>query len=487
MKLNLSSVRASALLALVASAGAAGHGHSHHHRHQHRDASDVTVEKRGGQCQFPTDAGLVEITPHKQNAGWAMSPDQPCLPGNYCPYACPSGMVSMQWDPEANSYTYPMSTKGGLYCDNDGNIRKPFPDKPYCQDGTGTVGAANKCGSGKEVSFCQTVLPGNEAMLIPTRVKDPATLAVPGIDYWCGTAAHYYINPPGIGPEIGCVWGTSANPYGNWSPYVAGANTVDNGDTYLKIGWNPIYLEPTTPFRDVVPDYGVEIECEGDGCNGMPCKIDPAVNNVNEMVGGNSKGAGGATFCVVTVPKGQKAHIVVFERESGGGQESSPAPVPSSTSTSTSTTPSTTSTPTPSTTSTSTSTSTTPTSTSTSTTSTSTSTSSTPSTTFILSTMSTPTMTSSSEHSPTAPLSPVIPSSPTPSSSMQPMRSPPSYTYSPNVFVNTGAGGASATSPSTSSTSTSTSSPAPTPSSSASTFTVPMGMVLTVLAAVLNL
>ncbi|RMJ24564.1 SUN domain protein Adg3 [Aspergillus sp. HF37] len=488
MKLNLSSVRATALLALVASVGAAGHGHSHgHHRHghQHRDASDVTVEKRGGQCQFPTDAGMVEITPHKQNAGWAMSPDQPCLPGNYCPYACPSGMVSMQWDPQANSYIYPLSTNGGLYCDNDGNIRKPFPDRPYCQDGTGTVGAASKCG--KEVSFCQTVLPGNEAMLIPTRVKDLATLAVPGTDYWCGTAAHYYINPPGIGTEIGCVWGTSANPYGNWSPYVAGANTVDNGDTYLKIGWNPIYLEPTTPFRDVVPDYGVEIECEGDGCNGMPCKIDPTVNSVNEMIGSNTKGAGGATFCVVTVPKGQKAHVVVFESESGqgGGQESSSAePVPSSTTSSytTSTTP----TPTPSTTSTTTTS-----------TSTSTSTSSpTPSTTFISSTTSTPTITSSSEHSPTAPLSSENPSSPTPSSTMWPMQSPPSYKYTPNIFVNTGADGAASTSspstpsPSTSSpstSSTSTSSPAPTPSSSASTFAVPMGMLLTVLAAVLNL
>jgi hypothetical protein len=38
-----------------------------------------------------------------------MSPNQPCKPGNYCPYACPPGQVSMQWDPEATSYAYPMS------------------------------------------------------------------------------------------------------------------------------------------------------------------------------------------------------------------------------------------------------------------------------------------------------------------------------------------------------------------------------------------
>jgi hypothetical protein len=139
--------------------------------------------------------------------------------------------------------------------------------------------------------------------------------------YFVLTAASFYINPPGYGTETACVWGTSASPIGNWSPYVAGANTDHNGDTFVKIGWNPIYLEPTTPFRDVVPDFGVEIECEGNGCNGLPCKIDPAVNAVNEMIGSSSVGAGGATFCVVTVPKGEKAHVVVFEK-SGGGSDS---------------------------------------------------------------------------------------------------------------------------------------------------------------------
>ena len=67
------------------------------------------VERRDGQCTFPTDAGLVSVTPDQENAGWAMSPNQPCLPGNYCPYACPPGQVSMQWDPDATSYTYPLS------------------------------------------------------------------------------------------------------------------------------------------------------------------------------------------------------------------------------------------------------------------------------------------------------------------------------------------------------------------------------------------
>lgn len=36
-----------------------------------------------GKCEFPTNAGLVPVTPNEKNAGWAMSPDQPCVPGMY--------------------------------------------------------------------------------------------------------------------------------------------------------------------------------------------------------------------------------------------------------------------------------------------------------------------------------------------------------------------------------------------------------------------
>ncbi|KAJ5551666.1 hypothetical protein N7535_000389 [Penicillium sp. DV-2018c] len=373
MKFQLTSSSALALVSLIGIADAAKHSHGHHHHHEIRD---VALEKKSGKCQFPTDAGLVAITPHLDNAGWAMSPDEPCKPGNYCPYACPPGEVSMQWDPKATSYTYPMSMNGGLYCDEDGNIQKPFPDRDYCQSATGVLKAHNK--AGKAVSFCQTVLPGNEAMLIPTLVESLADLAVPGTSYWCSTSAQYYINPPGVTAEEGCVWGSSDKPVGNWSPYTAGANTDGNGNTFLKIGWNPIYLEPATPFRNERPDFGVEIVCEGDDCEGLPCKIDPAVNDVNDMTGDDIfAGAGGAKGCVVTIPKGETAHIVVFEKESDGSTSSETIQVPTSSSTSSSTSTST-STPTPTATSTTETTTTstpTPTSTSTSTaTSTSTST-----------------------------------------------------------------------------------------------------------------
>lgn len=97
-----------ALVGLLAFADAA-HNHGHAHLHRSHNHSDDLLEKRGGSCQFPSDAGLVAVTPGSSNAGWAMSPDQPCKPGNWCPYACPPGQVSMQWNPEATSYTYPQS------------------------------------------------------------------------------------------------------------------------------------------------------------------------------------------------------------------------------------------------------------------------------------------------------------------------------------------------------------------------------------------
>jgi hypothetical protein len=91
----------------------------------------LEIEKRGGQCQFPSDAGLVAVTPGSSNAGWAMSPDQPCQPGHYCPYACPSGQMMAQWDPDATSYTYPQSMV--LNC-------VPTPALPFVLIGSRMVG-----------------------------------------------------------------------------------------------------------------------------------------------------------------------------------------------------------------------------------------------------------------------------------------------------------------------------------------------------------
>ena len=156
-------------------------------------------------------------------------------------------------------------------------------------------------------------------MLIPTSIEQWAQLAVPDTSYWAQTAAHYYINPPGITSDEACIWGSSSSPTGNWSPYVAGANTDANGNTFVKLGWNPIYLEAATPFRNTMPTWGVEITCSGGNCNGLPCAIDPSKNSVNEMIGSSTDGAGGGAFCVVTVPKGATANFEVFRGSAGSG------------------------------------------------------------------------------------------------------------------------------------------------------------------------
>ncbi|KAF4454518.1 murein transglycosylase [Fusarium austroafricanum] len=317
--MRLINLSAALMGALSAPALAAGKSHGHRHNgfeqlRQHLPVQSSTLEKRGGQCQFPTDdPNMVAVTPDAKNAGWAMSPDQECKPGSYCPFACKPGMVMNQWDPDS-TYEYPASMNGGLFCNKNGEIEKPFKGKPNCVSGTGSVEAVNKCGS--KMSWCQTVLPGNEAMLIPTLVTSSATLAVPGSSYWCSTAAHFYINPPGTGEE-GCIWGTKDEPVGNWSPYVAGANTESNGETFVKIGWNPIWED--SGLKSKLPDFGVEIKCPDGGCTGLPCSIDPTKGEGKVGSSLSAKGAGGSAFCVVTVQKGSTAQIVAFSAGSGSG------------------------------------------------------------------------------------------------------------------------------------------------------------------------
>ncbi|WBW75017.1 ceell wall beta-glucosidase Adg3 [Schizosaccharomyces osmophilus] len=277
--------------------------HRHHHGGQKRDA---------GQCTFPYAEKMVAVTPEKGNAGWAMSPNQYCTSDSWCPYACEPGYVMAQWSPHAKSYSYPESMHGGLYCDSNGNAVKPFDDKEYCYPGVGNVFAIDETGKG--VSFCQTVLPGNEAMLIPTWVSagSEQVLAVPDASYWVGTAAHYYVNPPGFSTSESCIWGTSDKPYGNWAPYVVGANMDENNITYVKLGANPIYLDD--PYWSTIkPRFGLKVECEGNTCSGLPCYMDPREKGVQGCPDGSPNGAGDACFCVVGFQPGTKARIVVVD------------------------------------------------------------------------------------------------------------------------------------------------------------------------------
>ncbi|KAK4204890.1 hypothetical protein QBC40DRAFT_292421 [Triangularia verruculosa] len=313
----------SASLLFSAQPALAGHVHGGHRRaheryarrqnhHSHMAGEVIGAPKisaRKAPCSLPDDPDLVHV-PGDVNNGFAMSPDEPCEDGKWCPIACKSGKVMAQWKPNTK-YTYPESM--------------PFKEKPYCVDGTGAVKAVNKCG--KIVSFCQTVLPGNEAMIIPTDVSDTMTLSVPDSSYWAQTAAHYYVNPPGVDASRGCVWGKITEAIGNWSPYVAGANTQSNGETFVKIAWNPEYM--TTDNSKNTPTYGLKIECPDGGCNGLPCVIDPTKSGVGGVESPNTASVdGGANFCVVTVPKGKSANIVVFNTDGSTGEKPKPKEEP---------------------------------------------------------------------------------------------------------------------------------------------------------------
>lgn len=256
-------------------------------------------------CSLPSDADIVPVGAN----GWAMSPDEPCIPGKYCPYACPPGKVMNQWDQEATSYAFPKSMNGGLYCNDDGSVSVPFDGESLCVDGEGTVTVLNKAGG--NVAFCQTVLPGNEAMLIPNDIKGGSeqTLAVPGPNYWAGTAAHYYINPPGVSSSEACVWGSSDKAIGNWSPYIAGMNKDSSGSTFITIGYNPKYIDD---FNGQLPDFGIRIVCDNpDQCNGLDCEINPK-NGFGKAEGPSSGNSLGADYCIVTAMNNAKARIEVF-------------------------------------------------------------------------------------------------------------------------------------------------------------------------------
>jgi hypothetical protein len=76
---------------------------------------------------------------------------------------------------------------GGLYCDEGGQMQKPFPSQPYCMTGSQNIAAQDTTGKG--VSFCQTVLPGYEDMIIPNWVVGTLILATPNTNYWIQSSA----------------------------------------------------------------------------------------------------------------------------------------------------------------------------------------------------------------------------------------------------------------------------------------------------------
>ncbi|KAJ2549932.1 hypothetical protein EV175_004255 [Coemansia sp. RSA 1933] len=220
-----------------------------------------------GAVRFPWNYNnadrVVPITPSSDNGGWAMSPNQMCTPGSWCPYACESGYYSAQWDPSALVYNGAGSMNGGLYADASGTLTKPYPSRAFCEPGLFNAQIQNTLG--QSVSACQTIYPGNEAMLIPTVAQGggTASLNVVPHTYWLGTSAQFYVNLAGS-TDAQCIWGTSAEPVGNWGPFIFGAGQGSDNNTYISVQYNPLYLQAGFKATDT---YNVRIDCLSGNCN----------------------------------------------------------------------------------------------------------------------------------------------------------------------------------------------------------------------------
>ncbi|KAJ1963928.1 hypothetical protein GGI12_001754 [Dipsacomyces acuminosporus] len=265
-------------------------------------SSATPLYKRSGTCAFPFAKGnsdhVVPITPGSSNAGWAMSPDQECKHGSWCPYACESGYYSAQWDPSAKLYNGHGSMNGGLHCDPSGKLTKPFEDRPYCMKGMGNTRIENTLG--ESVSACQTIYPGNEAMLIPSvaEAKGSVSINVVPNTYWLGTSSQFYVNLAGSNAAQ-CIWGSSDKPIGNWAPYIFGAGQGKDGHTYISVQYNPLYKQSGFSQQNT---YSVRIECESGSCNfpaGGQCKCEKGACSIENG-------------CTVTLVGDAKAKFVIY-------------------------------------------------------------------------------------------------------------------------------------------------------------------------------
>lgn len=121
--MKLSTVKAAVGSALILFSAQPAEAHDGTHRHLHKLKSglgpneeietlaerDVIKRTSDGKaiCSLPSDGDLVKV-PGAMNNGFAMSPDQACVEGSYCPIACKAGKVMAQWEPDS-TYTYPSS------------------------------------------------------------------------------------------------------------------------------------------------------------------------------------------------------------------------------------------------------------------------------------------------------------------------------------------------------------------------------------------
>ncbi|KAL9060810.1 MAG: hypothetical protein Q9162_000514, partial [Coniocarpon cinnabarinum] len=215
---------------------------------------------------------------------------------------------------------------GGLFCNAQGSLEWPRKGEPLCKDYRGGVTIVNR---GLSTTYaCQTIIPGSENMVVPNVLSPnvPVQLAIPDDTAWKAPGAphtggaHYYLNPPEVSKDEACGWGSAQNgPHGNWAPYVVGSvREIGQAKTYVMLGWNPVYLEAESPWRQKKPSFGVRVNCHGD-CTNTGCAIDPSVHDINEVNGqqipGESTSKGPANnYCMVSASDGQEVEVEVFLR-----------------------------------------------------------------------------------------------------------------------------------------------------------------------------
>ncbi|KAJ2370299.1 hypothetical protein H4S02_005153 [Coemansia sp. RSA 2611] len=266
------------------------------------DGQGNTFAVPAGAVRFPWNYNnadkVVPITPQSSNGGWAMSPNQQCMPNSWCPYACAPGYYSAQWDPAALLYNGVGSMNGGLYADASGKLTKPYPSKPFCSPGM--FNAAIKNTLGQSVSACQTVYPGNEAMIIPSVASAGGSvdLNVVPHTYWLGTSSQFYVNLAGSTGDQ-CIWGNADKPVGNWAPFIFGGGQGADGNTYISVQYNLLYTAAGFKTTDT---YNVKIQCESGQCNfptGGQCQCAQGVCSVDNG-------------CTVTLTGDAKASFVIY-------------------------------------------------------------------------------------------------------------------------------------------------------------------------------
>jgi len=87
----------------------------------------------------------------------------------------------------------------------------------------------------------------------------------------------------------------------------------DEGNTYSKIGWNPIYVDSGSPFVNENPNFGIRLKCDDESkCNGGTCEINPSTYGYNKVSNNQQADSNGSAWCVVTSTGNTGVSIEVF-------------------------------------------------------------------------------------------------------------------------------------------------------------------------------